>query len=105
MNFDKIAPITSINLDRLFHGDIQNLAAQAQKSINEQNEGLVFNEDIGNTIDLQPSYIRLTMTTYSWNERFGKFWNIYGDFISLLGGGFAAGFSALLIDRFKIRSK
>ena len=47
----------------------------------------------------------LVKTTYSWNERFGEFWNNYGDFISLLGGGFAAAFSALLIDRFKIRSK
>jgi hypothetical protein len=38
-------------------------------------------------------------------ERFEDFWDAYRDLISLVGGGFAAGSSALLIDRLKNRSK
>ena len=38
-------------------------------------------------------------------EQFREFWNTYGGIIGLIGGGFAAGFSALLIDRLKKRSR
>ena len=37
-------------------------------------------------------------------EKFKEFWDVWGSPISLIGGGFAAGFSALIIDRLK-RSK
>lgn len=108
----------AIDFDQLFHGDIQNLFTPAQLSMDEDKGRLLDNitkeklpdlnvqiKDRSKTIHPQASYITVMVTPYSWNERFGDFWNIYGDFISLLGGGFAAGFSALLIDRFKTRSK
>jgi hypothetical protein len=40
---------------------------------------------------------------FSISERFKEIWDTYGGFISLVGGGFAAGFSALLFDRLKNR--
>jgi len=36
---------------------------------------------------------------------FEGIWKTYGGIITLVGGGFAAGFSALAIDRFKKRPK
>jgi hypothetical protein len=42
---------------------------------------------------------------FSPSERFREIWDTYGGFISLVGGGFAAGFSALLFDRLKNRKQ
>lgn len=53
----------------------------------------------------RPSYFSLVVNPYPIEERFEEFWETYGAMISLVGGGFAAGLSALLIDRFKSRSK
>lgn len=54
----------------------------------------------------QPFYITAIVIPYAWwKEGFSSFWNIYGDILSLIGGGFAAGFSALLIDRLKNKTK
>ena len=39
------------------------------------------------------------------SERFKEGWDTYGGFISLVGGGFAAGVTSLLFDRFKDRKK
>jgi hypothetical protein len=52
-----------------------------------------------------PSYFTVVIAAYPFEEQFRDFWNTYGDLIGLVGGGFAAGFSALLIDRLKNRSK
>lgn len=41
----------------------------------------------------------------TFQESFKGFWETFGGFISLLGGGFAAGFSVLVIDRLKNRKK
>jgi hypothetical protein len=49
----------------------------------------------------RPSYFSVIVNPYSLEERFKDFWNIYGGMLSLIGGGFAAGFSALIIDRIK----
>lgn len=37
----------------------------------------------------------------TFEEKFISFWNAYGSVISLIGGGFAAGFTALVFDRIK----
>ena len=42
---------------------------------------------------------------YSASEIFKNFWDVYGDLISLIGGGFAAGFSALVFDRLNRKRK
>lgn len=42
---------------------------------------------------------------FTLSERFKEVWDTYGGFISLVGGGFAAGFSALLFDRLKNRKQ
>jgi hypothetical protein len=49
------------------------------------------------TIDVMPPL--------SYQEQFKQFWDDYGDFISLLAGGFAAGLSALAVDKLKERLK
>jgi hypothetical protein len=38
-------------------------------------------------------------------EQFDNFWKSFGGLIALIGGGFAAGFSALVFDRFKKKKK
>jgi len=57
------------------------------------------------TIFPRPTYFTVVISTYPFEERFRDFWNTFGDLISLVGGGIAAGLSALLIDRLKNRSK
>lgn len=39
------------------------------------------------------------------SEIFKDFWDVYGDLIGLIGGGFAAGFSALVFDRLNRKRK
>jgi hypothetical protein len=41
---------------------------------------------------------------YPIEEKFKDFWSTYGDPIGLIAGGFAAGLSALLIDKLKSKS-
>jgi hypothetical protein len=48
---------------------------------------------------------RVVIAIYPFEEQIRDFWNTYGDLIGLVGGGFAAAFYALLIDRLKNRSK
>jgi hypothetical protein len=38
-------------------------------------------------------------------EQFDSFWRSFGGLIALIGGGFAAGFSALVFDRLKKKKK
>ena len=45
------------------------------------------------------------LNPYSASEIFKNFWDVYGDLISLIGGGFAAGFSALVFDRLNRKRK
>ncbi|MGH9980326.1 MAG: hypothetical protein ACRD6U_02090, partial [Nitrososphaeraceae archaeon] len=56
-----------------------------------------FNETFSMPINLDLSVIK----QYSGEEIFSQFWDTYGDPISLIAGGFAAGFSALIFDRIK----
>ena len=51
------------------------------------------------------SSFSIVVKPYPIEEKFKDFWNTYGGLIGLVGGGFAAGLSALLIDRFKNRSR
>ena len=53
----------------------------------------------------RPTSLSIVVEPYTIDLRFRDFWDTFGDMISLVGGGFAAGLSALLIDRFKNRSK
>jgi hypothetical protein len=55
--------------------------------------------------DLPPSYFSVIVSPYPSEERFKDFWTTYGGVISLIGGGFAAGFSALIIDRVRKKEK
>ena len=57
------------------------------------------------TISPRPSSFTVIVEPYPFQEQFKDFWGTYGDMISLIGGGFAAGLSALLIDRFRSRSR
>ena len=41
----------------------------------------------------------------SFSERVKDFWSVYGALISLVGAGFAGGFSTLLFDYLKSRGK
>jgi len=47
----------------------------------------------------------IVVNRYPIEERFEDFWSTYGDPITPVRGGFAAGFSPLLIDRLSNRSK
>jgi hypothetical protein len=38
-------------------------------------------------------------------EQVKSFWDVWGAMLSLVGGGFAAGFSALVVDRLKNRKQ
>jgi hypothetical protein len=53
----------------------------------------------------QESSVPVHVEEYPFPAKFKDFWSVYGDIISLIGGGFAAGLSALLIDRFRTRSR
>jgi len=57
------------------------------------------------TISPIPVDFDVIVKPYPIEEKFKDFWNTYGDPIGLIAGGFAAGLSALLIDKLKIRSK
>ena len=57
------------------------------------------------SISPRPSSFAVVVEPYPFQEQFKDFWSAYGDIISLIGGGFAAGLSALLIDRFRGRSR
>jgi hypothetical protein len=49
------------------------------------------------------SYFSVIVNSYSPQEQFNDFWSTYGGILTLIDGGFAAGFSALIIDRIKNR--
>jgi hypothetical protein len=51
------------------------------------------------------SSFSIVVKLYPIEKWFKDFWNTYGGVMGLVGGGFATGISALLIDRFKNRSK
>jgi hypothetical protein len=101
----------TIDFSKVFQSAIQSIYNFTHLSTEGKN-GAAANLTINNinnlnsTLSLQPFYITAVVAPYSWwREGFSDFWDIYGDFLSLLGGGFAAGFSALLIDRFKKKPK
>jgi hypothetical protein len=55
---------------------------------------------------LRPTYFTVTVIEpLTWQENFSNIWSVWGGFINLIGGGFAAGFAALVLDRFKIARK
>ncbi len=51
------------------------------------------------------SFTTAILEDLSIQERFKDFWNTYGDPISLIAGGFVAGFTAIVFDRLKNRKK
>ncbi len=57
------------------------------------------------TISPIPVDFDVIVKPYPIEEKFKDFWSTYGDPISLIAGGFAAGLSALIIDRLKSKSK
>jgi hypothetical protein len=59
--------------------------------------------NISSVITPRPSYFSVIVNSYTIDERFKDFWNTYGGVIGLIGGGFAAGFSGVIIDRFTRR--
>jgi hypothetical protein len=78
-----------------------------QKSSRGNLSDLETEETLISAMSLTPrtSSFSIVVKPYPTEERFKDFWNAYGGPISLVAGGFAAGFSALLIDRFKNRSR
>lgn len=58
-------------------------------------------ESITPIIRLQPAgYLTITvLPQLSFSEQFGDFWNTFGGVIGLVGRGFAAGLSALALDK------
>lgn len=69
----------------------------------QQQDGIdIKSNSLTNTIS--QSFSNLTITLLSrltFEEQFTAFWNVYGSVISLVGGGFAAGFAALVLNRLK----
>jgi hypothetical protein len=51
------------------------------------------------SISPRPTSSSIVVNRYPIEELFEDFWSTYGDPITLVRGGFAAGLSALLIDR------
>jgi hypothetical protein len=45
----------------------------------------------------------LTVDPLTFSEQFTAFWSVYGDALSLVAGGFVAGFAALVFDKFRKR--
>jgi hypothetical protein len=41
----------------------------------------------------------------SFQEKFSEFWKVYGGIISLVGGGFVAGISGLVIEKLRKKNK
>jgi hypothetical protein len=113
-------PIT-IDFSQLFQTYTQQLSAPTHNFTKKTNEYEFINSNNNNlsshklnltkriqseTIHPQPSYITAIVMPYSWwNEGVIDFWHVYGGLISLFSGGFFAGLSALLLDRFKNRPK
>jgi len=61
---------------------------------------------VSSIVNPKPSYFSVIVSSYSLEDRFKDFLgNADGGVIGLIGGGFAAGFSALLVDRLKKRVK
>lgn len=56
-------------------------------------------------IKSRPSYFTVIVTPYTFDEQFRSFWSTYGNFISLVGGGFFAGAAALALGRLTNRRK
>jgi hypothetical protein len=67
--------------------------------------GLVDSNITTRIINSRPSYFTVIVKSYPFSEQFKDFWSTYGDFISLVGGGFTAGAAALAIDRLRNRRK
>jgi hypothetical protein len=81
--------------------------AFSSKVIGKQspNNSMLNVNNISSSINPRPAYFSVIVKSYPFQEQFKDFWNAYGGVIGLIGGGFAAGFSALIIDRFNRRSK
>lgn len=52
-------------------------------------------------IKSRPFYFTVLVTSFTFDDQFRSFWSAYGDFISLIAGGFVAGFTALVFDRIR----
>ncbi len=84
----------SLNIQKIF-------TPFTQPSIRSDNQS----EQNANMI-LRPSYFTVTVQEpLTWQENFSNIWSVWGGFINLVGGGFAAGFAALVLNRFKIDRK
>ena len=76
------------------------------QSLNQSlNASILDNNNASSVIFPRPSYFSVIVNSYSLEDRFKDFWNTYGDVIGLISGGFAAGFSALIIDRVRKQRK
>jgi hypothetical protein len=63
-------------------------------------------DKISTSIIPTPSYFTVIVKPpLNWEEKFKGFWETYGEVISLIGGGFAAGFTALVFDRVRRRKE
>jgi hypothetical protein len=99
-----------INLLAEEASSVRSLAANANRNQNSSGgdvSDLGTEETLISAMSLTPrtSSFSIVVKPYPIEEQFRDFWNTYGGPISLIAGGFAAGFSALLIDRFRNRPR
>lgn len=80
-------------------------ASEIQGLDQSQNNSSTGSNNMSSIISPRPSYFSIIITPYSAEERFRDFWNTYGGIVGLIGGGFAAGLSALIIDRLRKKGK
>ena len=66
---------------------------------------LVTNNITTTMIKSRPSYFTIIVRPYTFAEQFKDSWDTYGDFISLIAGGFIAGVAALVLSSIRNRKK
>jgi hypothetical protein len=64
-----------------------------------------FKNEISKKTRLYHNLVINILEPLSFQEKFSEFWNIYGGVISLVGGGFVAGLSGLIIEKLRKKNK
>lgn len=95
---------TDLHIQALKNSDVKtytlplyaNIEFPIQKQSISTNE-----EDIRERIKLNHNIIVNVLKPFTFEEKFGEFWNTYGGAVSLIGGGFIAGISGILIEKLR----
>ena len=106
----KISFPNTVNVSEIINSLSANITRSSLGASSPNDNNRISSRTIGtnvttSTVFPRPSYFTVVVTENRFDEKFKDFWNTYGGVIGLVAGGFAAGLSALLIDRLKGKSR